>query len=681
MWLTLLVAASLAEPSLSSCAWVRAENDSAGTGFVVGTDKRLLVTCRHVVADRKNVDVFFPWVRDGSLVTDRAEYLRNRSKLRELGLLATGTVLKTSDEFDLALLALDSLPRGTRAVTFATEVPPPGTELCVIGNRLDLDTVWNVTRGPLRTSGQLRDGYFWRGKKLALNANALIAQFPTEEGDSGGPVFNPRGEVVGANCALRRACPLASVLISATDIRAFLHSPAEPAKPARPVPAADALTRATVWVKPTATDVHLAGVLIEPDVVLTAARGLTAGGCVGVALPIREGDHWVSERDAYADPLGLHLQGVWRSGTVLARDTGRDLALVQLDSPSHALKPLPLAEHVPAAGDALHALSHPNGLEFAWVYSSGSVRQRGNVALDLGERAPRVEVLVCQLPAQAGSPGGPVTNAAGELVGILSSRDGAQQVGYAVTADEIRAFLDESRRNTPPTSLAGLLTRLEAVPRTQRVVWARALARQADAHRAAGRLTDAQRQCEGAISLDAGCPDARLCRSRMLAAAPALAELDAAVEAGPFHRDVLLRRSALAREVKDFRKARGDAACVLDAFPADTDAREALALAYLGLGDDAKAATALGESVRADPARMKSVAGIILAHAAVLEQKFPDTPGTAANWLASALTGVQKGTRSPHRRTAIADALKAAGAAKDDATRLAQLRAWVHKER
>src|SRR6187549_427899 len=114
-FLALLLAAQPAPP-FGSCAWVRAENDGAGAGFVVDAEKRLVVTCRHVVADRKKVDVFFPWHRGGELVTDRREYLGNRNALREKELLVVGTVLKTADEFDLALVQLDSLPPGTKAV-------------------------------------------------------------------------------------------------------------------------------------------------------------------------------------------------------------------------------------------------------------------------------------------------------------------------------------------------------------------------------------------------------------------------------------------------------------------------------------------------------------------------------------------------------------------------------------
>ncbi|AMV25853.1 Putative serine protease HhoA precursor [Gemmata sp. SH-PL17] len=675
--LTFVLGTASVNDPLASCAWVRAENDGAGSGFVVDVQKRLLVTCRHVVADRKKVDVFLPWYRDGELVTDRREYLRNRPKLRESGLFVSGMVLKTSDEFDLALVELESLPKGAKAVVFSARVPQTGDWLRVIGHRIDIDTIWNTTVGPLRTSGKLSDGYFWRGKKLALGASALVAQFSTDEGDSGGPVFNARGEVVGMDCALRRACPLAAIVISASDIRTFLNAPPKQVRDAEPVVIAEALTRATVWIRPTATDVHMAGALIEKDLVLTCARGLTVMDRVGVALPLRDGDRWVSERGAYRDPLALHLRAAYRSGVVLARDATRDLALIRLDSGSDHMKPLSLAARVPKPGDALHAMSHPGGLEFAWVYANGSVRQRGRVTLDVGEKAPAVNVLVGQLPAQAGSPGGPLVNVRGELVGALASREGAQQVGYAATTDEIRAFLDVALRDRPARTLTGLLACIESIPAHQARLLARGFGLRAEHHRSAGRFAEAKRDCDHAVMLDASCVEARLCRARMFEPEAALAELDTAVEKGPFHRDVLVRRAVLAIGTKDFRKARGDLERVLDVYPADTDAREGLARAFLGLGDDTKAATAFSDSVRTDSGRIKSVAKLVANHADVLEQKFPNSPGTASEWLTKALNTIEKGARDLKTRRMIADLLKSATSAQNDRERLKLLRAGI----
>src|SRR5690242_16787914 len=109
MVLAVLIASALlvARIPITSCAWVRAENDAAGSGFVVDREKRLLVTCRHVVADRAKVDVIFPWVERNELLTDRERYLASRGLLRQRGLLVTGTVLRKSDELDLALVELE----------------------------------------------------------------------------------------------------------------------------------------------------------------------------------------------------------------------------------------------------------------------------------------------------------------------------------------------------------------------------------------------------------------------------------------------------------------------------------------------------------------------------------------------------------------------------------------------
>ncbi len=672
--LSLFVAVQI--PPVASCAWVRAENDGAGAGFVVDAEKRLLGTCRHVVAERKKVDVFFPWHRAGTLVTDKRDYLANRQLLRENGLLVTGTVLKTSDELDLALVQLDSLPPGAKAVPLSAREPPVGEPLRAVGHRLDLDTVWNVTSGPLRTSGALADGYFWRGKKLATDARVLIGQLPTEEGDSGGPVVDARGEVVGMVCALRRQCPLAAVAISASEIRRFLDAPDPPVAKPEPLAVAEALTRATVWVRPTATDMSVAGALIEDDWVLTCARGLVTGDRVGVALPLRAGDRWVSERASYRDPLALHLRGAWRSGSVVARDPARDLALIKLDSPSGQMKPLRLADAIPKPGDALHAMSHPGGLEFAWVYAAGAVRQRGRVALDAGEKAPLVSVLVCQLPAQTGSPGGPILNAKGELVGVLSAREGAQMVGYCATTDEIRAFLDVSLRNRPAKTLAGLFARIEELPSLYSSGLARGLADRSKSHLAAGRIAEAIRDCDSALSLDPGCVAARLVRAKMRPD-DARAELDAAVEKGAFHREALVTRAERAARAKDWRKARGDLERVLAVFPADAEARQRLAGVYLGLGDDAKAADAVRDTLRADPKRLPALAVDWLAQADVLEQKFPDAPGIAADWLTKALTAGEMGTSDVKAKAALAEVLKAAREAKTDAARLRALREGV----
>jgi S1-C subfamily serine protease len=673
----LLALASHAPPDVSllaSVAWVRAENDGAGTGFVVDAGKRLLVTCRHIVADRKTVDVIFPWVRGGELVTDRAAYLVNRALLRERGLLVTGKVLKTADEFDLALVELESLPPGTSAVTFA-HVPQPGESLTVVGNRLDLETVFNLTCGPVRVSGALANGYFWRGKKLAANAGVIVGQLPTEEGDSGGPVFDGRGHLVGVASALRRQCPLAAVCISAREVWQFAGLPAPPPARAKADDFADSLTRATVWVRPTATDAQVAGVLIEPDLVLTCGRKFTPGDRVGIALPVRDGDRWVTERAAYRDPLGLQLRGAWRSALILATDRDRDLTLLRLDAPVKDARPLALAPRPPALGETVHTMSHPGGLEFAWVYAGGPVRQRGHLTVSPDDRPGRVSVLVCQLPAQAGSPGGALLNDRGELVGVLSARESAQLVGYAVAAEEVASFLDAALADRRPKTLAGLVARIEELPSRFARSAALGLAAQAEALRQKGAADAAARDSDTAVSLDPGCVPARVCRARLRDAAgkpaEALADLDAAAERGPFIRGALVLRAEWSAKAKDWRKARGSLERVLDADPADADARQRLIGVLLELGEDARAAAAVGDTLRADPKRLAGVAADLLAQADAMAAKYPDVPSIPAGWLMKATNAAN--------RPEFADVLKRAAVSKDDAERLAVLRAGLTK--
>jgi tetratricopeptide (TPR) repeat protein len=282
-----------------------------------------------------------------------------------------------------------------------------------------------------------------------------------------------------------------------------------------------------------------------------------------------------------------------------------------------------------------------------------------------------VNTLLCQLPAQVGSPGGPVLNDRGELVGILSAKESAHMVAYAVTAEEIAAFLDVSLLNRAPRTLPGLFARLEAIPDRLAAAAATGFARDAEEHRTAGRIAEAKRDSDTAVSLGPGCALARLCRAKMLPAADALAELDVAVERGPFDRDVLFTRAGLATDTKDWRKARGDLERILHVNPSDADARQRLIGVLMDLGEDAKAAAAVADTLRADPKRLPAIAANLLSQADTLAKKFPDVPSIPADWLLKAMTAA--------KRTEFADVLKRAGAAKEETEKLAVLRDGLAK--
>jgi S1-C subfamily serine protease len=682
VFLLLSFAALLPPPASpeAGCVLIRAENDGSGAGFVVDAKKKWILTCRHVVADRDRVDVYFPWTRDGSLVTEKSEYLGNRPLLRERGLLATAKVLKKSDDADLALLEVESMPASVTALSLAATPVQPGDPLRAVGHRIDLDTVFNLTTGFARKSGRLANGYFWRGKKLAANADTILGQLPIEEGDSGGPVLTAKGEVVGMVSALRRQAPLAAVAISTAEIRTFL-AVAEPApKPAAPG-IADTLTRATVWIRPQSADVHLAGVLIDPHHVLTSARGLGPSNLVGVAFPLNENGKWVGEREPYRDPVGLYQKNAWSRGIVIARDPVRDLALIAMDEGTrpNAMRPVPLAASV-KVGEAVHAMSHPGGVEFAWVYAGGSVRQIGRVVLMHGEKPAKVNATLFQLPAQSGSPGGPILNEGGELVGVLAARESAQNAGYAATPEEVAAFLDVALADRPAKSLAALFSRIETTWERFTSDFAGALAYRGLEYAVEKR--EAIFRFAHGINPRSFPPQVQLWNLLMRAGRIEEGEavLDRAIENdGPDQSAWLGSRAVRRMDRKEWRGARGDLERILDVYPRNASARRSLVGVLLELNKDEEAAAAVGDTVRSQPDGIRFLAPDLLRQADELAKKFPDAPAVPSNWLIRAIGAAAKSETDAARKAECEVVLKAVAAAPDDAIRLRLLRESLAK--
>ncbi len=624
--------------TLPAVAYVRADPDGVGTGFVIDREKRLFVTCRHVVGERKSAEVFFPWTRNGVLETDREEYLSHRADLRTLGLLVKGKVLRTSDELDLALLELDSLPPGTPAVPLTDTPLSAGGRVVGFGHRADLETLWNVSPGVVRQTGRLADGYDWQGTLLAKDAPAVLLQLPVEQGDSGGPVVNARGELVAVVSGLRRQATLAAIGIRADAVRSFLVGAplvgAQAIKHPQGVP-----LRSTVWLRPTATDTRTAGVVIDAKrrLVLTSAAGVGPLDRVGVAFPQVKNGQVVGERDAYRDPVAVHLVKGWHVGTVLHRDPARDLALVQLDSMPADTPEVKLADADPEVGDSVSAVSHPTGTEFAFAVSTGSVKQRGRFALTRDGR--KVPAAVYQLPAQPTSSGGPIFNSAGNLVGIQSAKDGPALVGFAARVGEVRAFVDEAQLMSMASHAMDVWHEVNTVNKF--AAW----------HRLATGDTDT------AVSLHPACVPALL-RTK---------NYDRVLELRPQHRDALARRAEVWHDKNEPKKAAADLQRILDVTPADADARTRFAFATAAAGDETRAAAEFTNVLKLDATRKTDVTAALFAHADALERK---AESRAADWLVLAFTSLNAVAKDD----AIASALRRATAAKEPKAKLLELR-------
>jgi tetratricopeptide (TPR) repeat protein len=160
----------------------------AGTGFVVDAEARLVVTNHHVVPEGGVCFVTFPQYHKGRVIADPSRYRFDKG--------VPGTVLDSDPQIDLAVIRLASLPTGVTALKLAAESPQPGDRLHLVGNPSASRGLWVYTTGLVR---QLVKRSMPYGPRQYLDARVVEAQMDTNYGDSGSPVVNDSGELVGVH--------------------------------------------------------------------------------------------------------------------------------------------------------------------------------------------------------------------------------------------------------------------------------------------------------------------------------------------------------------------------------------------------------------------------------------------------------------------------------------------------
>jgi S1-C subfamily serine protease len=128
---------------------------------------------------------------------------------------------------------------------------------------------------------------------------------------------------------------------------------------------------------------------------------------------------------------------------VLRRDEVSDLALVQVDGLPSAIKPLAMGgtDSVRVGAD-VHAIGHPTGE--SWTYTRGIVSQvrRDYAWTATGDRFEhKATVIQTQTPINPGNSGGPLLNEKLEVIGINSFKSDGEGLNFAVSADDVKAFL------------------------------------------------------------------------------------------------------------------------------------------------------------------------------------------------------------------------------------------------
>ncbi|MBY0523696.1 MAG: serine protease [Gemmataceae bacterium] len=237
--LSLIAGSAQANPQLydktvRSTAWVISpvgkEGKAAwGGGALVDAKKRWVLTNWHVVEERNDVIVFFPTFQNGRCLADPNFYLGKEGSKTKI----EGKVIARDKKRDMALIELKSLPASIAEFRLAPASARPAETVHAIGNsgvENGGGVLWRYSKGEVRQVYKAKVKNKMPDGKGTLDTDFMMleTQIPTNSGDSGGPVVNDKGELVGLTQGCSPSLRLVSHSVDVSEIRSFLKTASTP---------------------------------------------------------------------------------------------------------------------------------------------------------------------------------------------------------------------------------------------------------------------------------------------------------------------------------------------------------------------------------------------------------------------------------------------------------------------
>ena len=195
---------------------------AAGSGSLIDAEQRIVLTNYHVVEDEDKVYVQFPvYTRDGEMMVDKKKYIERIPA----GQAIIGKVMFRDKSRDLALVRLEKIPPGTKALPLAKKSVEPGTTVINIGNPGAVDQVFSTTRGEVRQVG-MRDFVIPGGpgeQAMRIKCKMVAATNPVNPGDSGGPLIDERGfQIAVTQSGIFGLIQNVNAFVDVMEVRKFL---------------------------------------------------------------------------------------------------------------------------------------------------------------------------------------------------------------------------------------------------------------------------------------------------------------------------------------------------------------------------------------------------------------------------------------------------------------------------
>ncbi len=213
--------ATVYQKVVRSTVWVHSDRGggklSTGSGSLVDSGRRLVLTNYHVVGDVKKATVFFPTF-DGKKPVPERKYYLSRPRLG-----IAGEVVELDKQADLALIRIARVPDGVTELPLAAESPDPGQSVHSVGNPGKSGALWVYTAGKVRQVYSKKWKAKIGGKVVTFQAKVIETDSPTNPGDSGGPLVNDKGELVGVTQGGAIDAQSISIFVDRSEVKRFLN--------------------------------------------------------------------------------------------------------------------------------------------------------------------------------------------------------------------------------------------------------------------------------------------------------------------------------------------------------------------------------------------------------------------------------------------------------------------------
>lgn len=183
-------------------------------------------------------------------------------------------------------------------------------------------------------------------------------------------------------------------------------------------------------------------------VVITASNGNIGSSSGGTGSVIDREGHVLTNYHVIEGMSEVKVtlwDGTAAVAEVLGSDPGSDLAILRVDLPSHLLIPVRMGDSDRVrVGDPVFAIGHPFSQQF--TVTSGIISATGRVTNSSFTGRGIRDVLQVDAAVNPGNSGGPLFNAAGEMIGVNTSIENPNGrffvgLGFAVPSNTVQRFI------------------------------------------------------------------------------------------------------------------------------------------------------------------------------------------------------------------------------------------------